>query len=87
MATPQSTLTDTSFAILLGALVFYVVVASKGLKVAAFWAVYIALACALVTGALMENKTSRALLAPLVAWLLFAGQLAQSLACNTCINP
>lgn len=85
-ATPHSALTDVSFALLLGSLVFYVVVASKGLKVVAFWAVYISLACALVAGALLENTASRALLAPLVAWLLFAGQLAQNLACNTCTD-
>lgn len=77
---PSSSAVDIMFCLLIGSLVFYTALASKGKNVGAFWMVYVSLALALAVTGLLQRPACRALLAPLLAWLLFAGQLAQSLA-------
>lgn len=79
---PSSSAVDIMFCLLIGSLVFYTALASKGKNVGAFWMVYVSLAFALAVTGLLQRPACRALLAPLLAWLLFAGQLAQSLANN-----
>lgn len=75
---------DVLFAALLLMLVgFSVIVASRKTQRGVVWMTYGAMGMALVTLASLDTL-GRTLMAPLVAWLVFASQLAQANACASC---
>lgn len=84
-ASSPSPATDGAFVLLLVLLSSYSLSTSR--PIASLWIVYGCIAAALLCFALLETSASRACMAPVIGWLLFAAQLAKSIACEECTPP
>ncbi len=72
------------FVLLVAFLAAFAPAARGGLTVASVWLTYASLGAALACFAAVGDSVARVMLAPLVAWLVFAGQLAQLAVCESC---